>query len=415
MTYPAPKIPLSPVLSGQFLTSSAKKAGSRWANSILSARNTMHVTSGRAAIALALQHAGINRADEVLTPAYHCESMISPVRWCGAKPVFYRVNLDTSIDVEDIRNRITPRTSAILVTHYFGLIQDLSGVLELCNEHGLVLVEDCAHAFFGSRDGVSVGSSGDYTIASSMKFFPVFDGGVLASTRRNIDSIKLNPPPTAFEIKSILNVIQKSVNYGRIGVLGWAIKHLSSVADTGWRVTKKLLFQDSGSVSSPASSTGGYGLEEDWIPVRSSWICRKLLEHQNAEQISLRRRENYLKLDKALSDLPDSRPLVPALPDGVTPLVYALYVENTPRYFNELKISGVPVWRFGEFLDEKISEKTYPEAKLLSANVLQFPCHQELYPEEIEWMIAEIRRVFSAEAHVGACEHGTNLANSGII
>ena len=104
--YPEPLIPIAPVLSSY---SCKWKKQSTPSNSVLSLPSCLHVSSGRAAIALALEHAGIGQTDEVLIPAYHCESMVSPVRWRNATPIFYQINEDASIKESDIASKITSK------------------------------------------------------------------------------------------------------------------------------------------------------------------------------------------------------------------------------------------------------------------------------------------------------------------
>src|SRR5262245_35891867 len=82
------------------------------------------VTSGRMAIALALQHLGVGMGDKVLIPAFHCTSMVDPVVWVGATPVFYKIQEDTQVDLNDIRSKLEPAVKALMITHYFGFPQD---------------------------------------------------------------------------------------------------------------------------------------------------------------------------------------------------------------------------------------------------------------------------------------------------
>src|SRR5690606_11987410 len=72
-------------------------------------------SSGSAAIALALTAAGVDAGDEVLVPAYHCLSMVEPVRAVSAVPVYYRLHPNLSLNLQDLAARITPRTRAVLV------------------------------------------------------------------------------------------------------------------------------------------------------------------------------------------------------------------------------------------------------------------------------------------------------------
>ena len=93
---PASPIPLRPVLS----TASFLHRGHPAVRSIVDAGPARLVTSGRVAIALALREMTVGAGDEVLVPAYHCASMIEPVIWSGAQPVFYRILRNTEIDLE---------------------------------------------------------------------------------------------------------------------------------------------------------------------------------------------------------------------------------------------------------------------------------------------------------------------------
>jgi perosamine synthetase len=395
MDYPPPSIPLSPVLSRRGLQLWCDNSSSAGNDSILHNPHLLHVTSGRSAIALALEQSAITKGNEVLIPAYHCESMVSPVKWRGASPVFYRINHDTSIDIEDIKLKITTNTRAIIVTHYFGFIQHMPPIAQLCKQRGLLLIEDCAHAFFGSRDGKCAGAWGDYAIASSMKFFPVYDGGILASHNRPVEHSKLTSPSLLFQIKSTLNVVQSAIGYGRLGLLGIALKHLTTFMEHSWRLLKKALGREQRGIGGPSSSGGGYGLDEEWIHSRSSVFSRWIIKHQVKDRIADKRRRNYLKLASSLSSLPHSYPLFSELPKGIVPLVFPLYVESPQQYFDPLKRAGVPIWRFGEFLDDDITQGICQNSVELSAHLFQFPCHQDLTDNEISWMVERITDSFN--------------------
>ncbi len=365
--------------------------------SILANPHLLHVTSGRAAIALALEQSGITQGDEVLIPAYHCESMVSPVKWRGASPVFYRINMDTKINIDDIKLKLSANTRAVIVTHYFGFIQDMPPIAELCEQRGLILIEDCAHALFGFKDGKSVGRWGDYAIASSMKFFPVYDGGILSSFKQAVDPKKLQSPSFLFQIKSSLNVIQVAIGYKRLGLPGAVLKYLTAIAESIWRLVKKASGREQRGINGPTSSKGGYGVDVEWIHSKASWFSKLLIKHQHIDRIASERRKNYLRLYEALHDLPHSHPLFDQLPEGIVPLVFPLYVENPRQYFDSLKRGGVPIWRFGEFLDETITDELCSNSVDLSAHVFQFPCHQELTENEIDWMIKQITELFNAQ------------------
>lgn len=385
--YPSPAIPLAPVLSEKSIKFSSK---SREVNSILSNSQQIHVTSGRAGIALALEHAGIAEKDEVLIPAYHCESMISPVLWRAATPVFYQINADTSINDDNILSKITSSTKAIIVTHYFGRIQDLCKVKELCKEKSIVLIEDCAHAFFGSKGGVPVGTIGDYAIASSMKFFPCFDGGVLASSKHSLNAINLESQPISLQLKSFFNIVERAINYGRFGFLGKLLKAILKVKELAWNSIKHLRKSSGSTAISPSSSEGGYGLDQNWIHKNTSTPSLMTIKKSDYKRIISKRRANYEKLYTALVGLENAHPLFNTLNEECVPLVFPLFVNTPEKAFDTLKCQGIPIWRFGEFLDDQINQEVCPNSMRLSAHVFQFPCHQELTSQELDWMIEKI-------------------------
>ena len=202
-SYPAPVLPSHPVLRfGELCRDEAIEP------SILDVGTHVFTTSGRAAIAHALQLLSCTSEHEVLLPAYHCAAMRTPIEWLGARPMFYRLHPDLSADLEDIKNRIGPKTHSLIMAHFFGFPQDIRAVRDLCYAHGVYLIEDCAHAFFGRVHGEPVGSFGDYAIASTMKFFPSFDGGVLASRTRTINSIDWRNGGMRFAIKASVNMLR---------------------------------------------------------------------------------------------------------------------------------------------------------------------------------------------------------------
>jgi perosamine synthetase len=382
--FPEPSIPLSPVISSRSLT----RHGINNNASLLDARYRRNVTSGRAAIALALEKAGIHAGDEVLIPAFHCESMVSPIRWRKASAVFYQIHLDTTIDLSDIEARITAQTKVVLATHYFGFMQDFRPLRKLCDQYNLIFIEDCAHAFFGSIDDVNVGGLGDFAIASTMKFFPLYDGGLLVSNRHSLADVECSDPGFSTELKSLVNTLEKSIAHKRLGTLGWILNHLMSLKTLLWKLLKS---SSNLQTSGPASSEGAYHLDEQWIHVATTKVSNKILDHSDCDRICSSRRSNYRRLHQALSGLSGVRPLFPALPEHCVPLVYPLYFEQPHQHFNKLKRQGVPIWRFGEFLDPQVNDSDFPDSIELSQHIFQFPCHQELLNSELDWMIDRVQ------------------------
>lgn len=354
-------------------------------------------TSGRYAIALALEHMDTQPGDIVLVPAYHCEAMIAPVKWICAKPVFYCINKDTSVNLDDIKRKMTANVKAIIVTHYFGFLQDLTAIRTLCDQHGIKLIEDCAHAFFGLYDNYQpVGKVGDYTIASSMKFLPVYEGGILCSETINVSSINVTAPSIAFQLKSLLNTLEGSLDYNRLGNVGKLLSTILVLKDSAWTVLKKLK-KSANLATGPSSSDGGYDLDDAWVHKTVSLSSKIIIKLTDMHGLAHRRRDTYQKLHAAFARLPNSRPLFEVLPIQIVPWVYPLYVNNPEKHFHNLKNQGVPIWRFGEFLDVDVNEKTCPVSVDYSRHVFQFPCHQSLTDADIDWMINKVTQALAED------------------
>ena len=97
---------------------------------------------------------GVQEPDVVLVPSYNCGAELDAVLKAPATARFYRVDGSARVDFDDLRQAIDARTRAVLVTHYFGLPQpDLAAIVELCREHDLFLIEDCAHALYSTHAG----------------------------------------------------------------------------------------------------------------------------------------------------------------------------------------------------------------------------------------------------------------------
>ncbi|VXC21218.1 DegT/DnrJ/EryC1/StrS family aminotransferase [Massilia sp. 9I] len=387
-----PLVPIAPVLSA----ASFRRAAAQPVRSVLDAGAVRLVTSGRVAIALALRELGVGPGDKVLVPAWHSPSMVPPVLWRGATPVFYRVGPDGGADLADIAAKLEG-ARVLMATHYFGFHQDLDALRALCDAHGLKLLEDCAHAFIGEYRGRPLGSYGDYAIASSMKFFPVYEGGVLVSARAPLDGVALQSAGPGFETKAFLNSLERGFAYGRLPAVRAALWLPLKLKDLAWGLLKAR--RPAGTAApalAPDSSDSSFDFDPHWIDKRSSLFARSVLRLASPGRIAALRRAHYLRLDEALRGLPGLRPLFAALPDGVCPWVYPLVAAEPDALAARLAAAGVPVTRFGRPLWQGVDAATCSNAAQLSYSVLALPCHQELHAQELDWLIATVRKVASA-------------------
>ncbi len=121
------------------------------------------VNSCTAALHLSMLAAGVGPGDEVITTPLTFCSTVNAIIHAGATPVLADVDPVTfNIDPEQVRARITERTRAILPVHFAGRPCEMDALCAIAREHGLVLVEDCAHAIETAYHGRNAGTFGDF-------------------------------------------------------------------------------------------------------------------------------------------------------------------------------------------------------------------------------------------------------------
>ncbi len=145
------------------------------------------VSSGTAAILLALQAAGVGPGDDVFVPGHTFFATASPVLSLGANPVFVDVDPETytmapselASAVEDAEN-----PAAVVPVHIYGGMADMQGIRAVADEHELFVLSDSCQAHFASRDGETAGAAGD---AGAFSFYPsknmtvAGDGGMVTT------------------------------------------------------------------------------------------------------------------------------------------------------------------------------------------------------------------------------------------
>lgn len=138
---------------------------------VTGAKYAVVVANGTAALHLAALAAGFGEGDEVIVSAITFAASSNCVLYCGAKPVFADIRPDTyNVDPEAVRRLITPRTKGIVAVDFTGQAVEHDELRALCEEHGLTLIEDAAHAIGTKYKGRPVGSIADLTCFS---FHPV--------------------------------------------------------------------------------------------------------------------------------------------------------------------------------------------------------------------------------------------------
>jgi perosamine synthetase len=160
------------VLRSDWLTTGPKVAEFEEAMAaVVGARHAVSFNSGTAALHAAVFAAGLEPGDEAITTPLTFCATANAVLYQGATPVFADVRNDTlTIDPDDVSRRITPRTKAILPVDYAGHPAQLDAIRALADRHGLIVIEDAAHALGATDHGRAIGS---ISHLSTFSFHPV--------------------------------------------------------------------------------------------------------------------------------------------------------------------------------------------------------------------------------------------------
>lgn len=128
------------------------------------------VCNGTAALEAAVIACGIGRGDEVIMPTFTIISCASAIIRAGGTPVLIDSDPFTwNMDIQEIKNKITKKTRAIMVVHIYGLPVDIDLVLDLAKEYNLKVIEDAAEVIGQEYKGRACGSFGDLSVFS---FYP---------------------------------------------------------------------------------------------------------------------------------------------------------------------------------------------------------------------------------------------------
>lgn len=126
----------------------------------LSVSHAQLVSSGTAALTTAMAALGIGAGDEIIMPVFTFVASFESVFSVGATPILVDIDDTLTLDPDAVRKAITPRTKAVMPVHMCGAMADLDALKQICEEHGLYLLEDACQSFGGSYKGKALGTIG---------------------------------------------------------------------------------------------------------------------------------------------------------------------------------------------------------------------------------------------------------------
>jgi len=144
------------------------------------------LSSGTAAVSLALASAGIGAGDEVIMPCFTFVASFEAIIMLGATPIIVEIDDTLTLDIDAVKAAVTPKTKAIMPVHMCGSMANLNALKVICDAHNLILIEDACQAIGGTYDGKALGTIGDLGCFSFdfVKTVTCGEGGVVISNNK---------------------------------------------------------------------------------------------------------------------------------------------------------------------------------------------------------------------------------------
>jgi perosamine synthetase len=376
-----PRYPKSPVLDWADL-----RAARADGPCVADLPHVAYTSSGRAALSAALAQMTLPQGSGVLVPTYHCPTMIAPVVAAGLVPVFYGLSPSGRPVLVD-PDTLSPRPRALFVAHYFGLPRSLAHERAWCDAHGVRMVEDCAHSYFGMAGERPVGAWGDYAITSLSKFFPVREAGLLASKNHPLRSLGLQRLSLRNQVKAGWDVVHWSHDHRALAGLSWLAAGLLRLR--GDAPATRLAEAASGGVAT-LESCDMARVHED-----AAWAARWIHRHAATRDVVAKRRANFQGLVQGLMGLPGMRVLHDRLPIEGAPYVVPLCVDDRDQadaLYARMRLQGLPVFRWDRWWPGT-PQSPEDTGLLWGRQILQVLCHQSLGLRDVADIVASTRRL----------------------
>ena len=341
--------------SGQFVLGEEVAAFEREFAAFCGASHAVAVNSGTSALQLALLAAGVGRGDEVITVPFTFVASAAAVDYVGAVPVFVDIEPRTfTIDPAAIEDAVSDRTKAIIPVHLFGHPADMDPIREVAARHGLTVIEDAAQAHGARYRGLRVGILGDFGCFS---FYPTKnlgaagEGGIVvtddADGAERIRALRNWGERVKYEHS--IRAYNMRMEALQAAILRAKLRHLDEWTDRRRRIAKQY-----------DEALDGMGLQ----------LPRELEYARHVYHLyTVRARER----------------------DGLKEALAADGIASGVHY-------PIPIHRQPAWADLGYQPDAFPEAQRASAEVLSLPLYPEMTDDQVETVVASVRRAMTASA-----------------
>lgn len=329
----------------------------------------------RHALYRGLRALGIGPGDGVLVPEYHCGAEITAIRATGAHVIFYGLGPELEPDSAELALLLEPNVRAMHLTHFLGFPQDAVRWDSWCGERGLLLIEDAAQGWLGSRGNTPLGATGHLSITCPYKTLGLPDGAALRLTA---------DAPTAPHGQVSLGSTELARRHA-----AWLTQRTGVAVPAPRRRYDAQADMALGDVDTPVAAS-------------TRWLLPRMANAAGAAEVVRRRRANYRRL------LEIADPFVPrpfgALPAGAVPFALPLAVADKNQVLAGLAASGVRALNLWSVPHPELEQTEFPRSAWWRHHVLAAPVHQCLREFELRRLATALRTALEDQRPLSTAE-----------
>jgi len=323
--------------------------------------NMYFLNGGKACLTVIADYLHAHGINHVLLPAYLCPSILTILESRGLHPTFYQVQRDLSIDVDDLKNKLSDR-QAVYFINYFGFAQPpaVQQTLQALQQHGVLLIEDNAQAGFPTH------TIGDFVFNSMRKLCPQ-DGGYLRT--------RLNMQPFIEPYHGLPNRRLPVIRAYRQGLRVYLLDGEGDFDEL------QRLFQRAEE------------LYENEVVVEGDAQERRHIEHLDWAAIRRQRRANYHYLLQAIADIPQVVPIFPVLQEEIMPMGLPVYLQgiSRDRVNEELGKASIGLVIHWEELLHNPRTAANAEAVAMASSMLTLVCDQRTSRAQLDYLVRQLK------------------------
>lgn len=338
-------------------------------------KNIILTPSGRVSLYVILSSL-LSEGDEILVPAFTCNVILPALKASGVIPVFVDIDPETlNMELKQIISSVTPKTKAILATHQFGLICNMTSISEFCKKKDILLIEDSAASFGGEFGSIIAGKSGDigfYSFERS-KVISTYEGGCIITDDAELfkkvqilyNRIKRKNNVLIF-IKIIIEKFVKEPFFYRITYLMWRLFSKEKYSNAGKIAENEKSFNKIHRMTKIQAALGLIQLKK----------IKSLIEHRNkTADIYKKKLEGYYDAVE-----------IPRILEGSVPVYsrFPILLKKIDKFsFHDKVISrGIDLGFSFSYICpeyyEYLNKEDYPVAKKISEQILNIPIEKNI-------------------------------------